>query len=1202
MPLGGLFGGGSKAQPLSNEAREKGKGKDGKDDKDARGTQLHVHNHNVVVDKKLAEGGFAIVYLVVDKKNRQFALKRQFINDDLKQVEACRRESQIISSLRGHKNIVEYVDHSLEKNKAGVYDYMLLTAYYKTSVLGVMNEKLVHGKGFSPSEVLAIFCDMCEAVARLHHSNTPVIHRDLKVENILVDERNRGAAPIYVLCDFGSATTRVLSTDAYPISAIQEEIERYTTLSYRAPEMIDLYSGRPIGTKADIWALGVMLYKLCYFALPFGDSALAIQNGAVTFPATPEYPVEIRTIIRTLLNANSDMRPNVYQTSALASDAAKRPNPVHNIEKVTTPSLERSVADFLEGRVPGKEATVAYVKVEKKPDPPPQPSPQLDPMRSSQIQQPQTTSVNPRLRPKPTNSVPRLPNMACASPQLQPRSTTTRTTSNSEPDLPPTTSQASSTVLPPPEVDLGPLSCPLMKADASFDGLDEIARRPRRTEGSAETVTDSSRKTSHVRNVSDCSTIIKSAFKPYSQTKESQGEERQWNPFTSAPYGTGEGMDDSRFGACFDELPRNSNQEGRREDSSDMDEAREASRRRFSYEHIDGVGDDASSDSRARTEDDSNTDDQKLDDDEDEADASLTTEGGAQTDEEGGSRPLLDDDELEMEHEDNDALWIEPAPPVPASAPVVAYEPPVVGTLVDVTEPETYREETVIYQAPPPVPSHKTSRSSAQNEAQRSEISLLSRSTENADSFSAVHAIASSSLVTQATPKGFGYCSPRTKKEKKKSVARKPSSSSEESPQTDDSGAEMFSSNTTEGKSKKGKHKLRGSHSSVVAVAPTELKLTPMDVQKLQKRGSSSKRGDYSAGAANASFVNSSFQAEDIDSPPRGCLGFSNGLLLLGSSLLTVYLFIVILMAALGQQTCRCVLSNRAVELPANDFFDWKEGLNDTILLQKCNQHIAAKGEQHIVTDIERMQLLDEQLTVGICLTVIKWWVVIPVFLVAITLLMITASSCRGLWSDRDYCIQIPAIVAAVVVLAGFIFLALKFNSDSGKLGLTMRSFLLPIIEHTIYLALLVTLCIYACRREKSSKRQVTPPTKSSDAAPTIASQKSMASTPSRKSPGPASSSRSAAPSPAPPPQSVPTPSSREPINNGTGSAEPMVQGQSAESGDAHPLPAANNNNNNPPTFLAASGGGEKISDDSPPRAPEKPVAYAGGPNPADTW
>lgn len=52
--------------------------------------------------------------------------------------------------------------------------------------------------------------------------------------------------------------------------------------------MVDLYSGRSITTKSDIWALGVMLYKLCYFQLPFKESPLAIQNGVF---ATPEYPV-----------------------------------------------------------------------------------------------------------------------------------------------------------------------------------------------------------------------------------------------------------------------------------------------------------------------------------------------------------------------------------------------------------------------------------------------------------------------------------------------------------------------------------------------------------------------------------------------------------------------------------------------------------------------------------------------------------------------------------------------------------------------------------------------------------------------------------------------------------------------------------------------------------------------------------------------
>lgn len=45
-----------------------------------------------------------------------------------------------------------------------------------------MNEKI--NSGFSEKEVLKIFCDVCEAVARLHHCQTPIIHRDLKVGGV----------------------------------------------------------------------------------------------------------------------------------------------------------------------------------------------------------------------------------------------------------------------------------------------------------------------------------------------------------------------------------------------------------------------------------------------------------------------------------------------------------------------------------------------------------------------------------------------------------------------------------------------------------------------------------------------------------------------------------------------------------------------------------------------------------------------------------------------------------------------------------------------------------------------------------------------------------------------------------------------------------------------------------------------------------
>ena len=106
----------------------------------------------------------------------------------------------------------------------------------------------------------------------------------VQVENILQSDKGH-----FVLCDFGSATARVQNPEKQGFQSVDDDIKKYTTLSYRAPEMVDLYSGKSITTKADIWALGCLLYKLCFFSLPFGESTLAIQNGNFTFPDSSKY-------------------------------------------------------------------------------------------------------------------------------------------------------------------------------------------------------------------------------------------------------------------------------------------------------------------------------------------------------------------------------------------------------------------------------------------------------------------------------------------------------------------------------------------------------------------------------------------------------------------------------------------------------------------------------------------------------------------------------------------------------------------------------------------------------------------------------------------------------------------------------------------------------------------------------------------------
>nr|XP_013800024.1 PREDICTED: AP2-associated protein kinase 1 isoform X3 [Apteryx mantelli mantelli] len=315
-----------------------------------------------------------------------------YVNNEY-DLQVCKREIQIMRDLSGHKNIVGYIDSSINSVSSGdVWEVLILMDFCRGGqVVNLMNQRLQ--TGFTENEVLQIFCDTCEAVARLHQCKTPIIHRDLKVENILLHDRGH-----YVLCDFGSATNKFQNPQTEGVNAVEEEIKKYTTLSYRAPEMVNLYSGKLITTKADIWALGCLLYKLCYFTLPFGESQVAICDGNFTIPDNSRHSQDMHCLIRYMLEPDPDKRPDIYQVSYFAFKMAKKECPVQNVQNSPIPA---KLPD------PVKASEAAAKKS--------QPKARLtDPIPTTE------TSIAPRQRPKAGQTQPN-PGILPIQPALTPR-------------------------------------------------------------------------------------------------------------------------------------------------------------------------------------------------------------------------------------------------------------------------------------------------------------------------------------------------------------------------------------------------------------------------------------------------------------------------------------------------------------------------------------------------------------------------------------------------------------------------------------------------------------------------------------------------------------------------------------------------------------------------------------------------------------
>uniref|UniRef100_A0A4W5M7M6 non-specific serine/threonine protein kinase n=1 Tax=Hucho hucho TaxID=62062 RepID=A0A4W5M7M6_9TELE len=347
------------------------------------GRSCTIGRHQVTIEETVAEGGFAIVFLVRTSQGLRCALKRMYVNNE-HDLQVCKREIQIMKDLVGHKNVVGYLDSSITTCGGGdVWEVLILMDYCKGGqVVNLMNQRLQ--TGFTEAEVLQIFCDTCDAVSRLHQGKTPIIHRDLKVENILLHDKGH-----YVLCDFGSATNKFQNPQIEGVPIVDDEIKKYTTLSYRAPEMVNLYNSKIITTKADIWAMGCLLYKLCYFTLPFGESQVAICDASFTIPDNSRYSYNLHCLIRYMLEPDPDKRPDIYQVSYFAFKLARRDCPVQNVKNSPIPAQLPEPIKASEAAAAKKSQSQTQSKARL-----------TDPVPTTE------TSITPRQRPKAGHAQP----------------------------------------------------------------------------------------------------------------------------------------------------------------------------------------------------------------------------------------------------------------------------------------------------------------------------------------------------------------------------------------------------------------------------------------------------------------------------------------------------------------------------------------------------------------------------------------------------------------------------------------------------------------------------------------------------------------------------------------------------------------------------------------------------------------------------
>ncbi|XP_053310358.1 NUAK family SNF1-like kinase 2 [Spea bombifrons] len=255
---------------------------------------LHKHNlkHRYEFLETLGKGTYGRVKRARDKQGREVAIKsiRKDRIKDEQDILQIRRETEIMSSL-SHPHIISIYEVFENSSK------IVIVMEYASQ--GDLYDYISERQKLSEQEARRFFRQIVSAVQYCHANG--IVHRDLKLENILLDENKN-----VKIADFG--LSNIYHSDSY--------LQTYCgSPLYASPEIVN---GRPyIGPEVDSWSLGVLLYILVHGSMPFDGHDYKKLVTQITCGAykEPSHPSDACGLIRWLLMVNPERR-------ATLSDAA----------------------------------------------------------------------------------------------------------------------------------------------------------------------------------------------------------------------------------------------------------------------------------------------------------------------------------------------------------------------------------------------------------------------------------------------------------------------------------------------------------------------------------------------------------------------------------------------------------------------------------------------------------------------------------------------------------------------------------------------------------------------------------------------------------------------------------------------------------------------------------------------------------------